>query len=156
MNVSLRVGAASTELLHDHLLLGDGGTPSRLAGAVISSVRARRDHAEEKVRAVVLQRATEHLLVDRDGRCTLDIAESVNSGTDAEVADTLDVDVRALVLTAAAILSVLDGDLGKANADGTDIAAQDVASVEGLAGPHGIVQTLEVDCKSVSTTEDLT
>ncbi len=80
----------------------------------------------------------------------------MNSRADAEVADTLDVDVRALVLAAAAILSVLDGNLGKADTDGTDIASQNVATVEGLAGPHGVVQTLEVDWKSMSTTGDLT
>ena len=49
-----------------------------------------------------------HLLIHRDGRCALDVTKGVDRGTDTEIADTLDTDIRRLILTVIAVLTVLD------------------------------------------------
>ena len=92
-------------------------------------MRAGSDHAEQQVGPIVLQGATEHLLVYRDGGCALDVTEGMDCGANAQIADTLDTDVRRLVLAAIAILAVLDRDLGESNTNSANVAAQDVAAV---------------------------
>ena len=110
-------------------------------------MRAGSDHTEQQVGPVVLQGATEHLLVHWDGRRALDVAKGMDRGTNAEIADTLDTDVRRLVLAAIAILAVLDRDLGEPNTNSANVAAQDVAAIEGLARPNCIIKTFKVDCR---------
>ncbi len=73
----------------------------------------------------------------------------MDRSTDTEIADSLDADVRSFILTAVTVLTVLDGNLGEPNTDGTNITAKDVAAIEGLPGSDSIVQTLKVDWREV-------
>jgi hypothetical protein len=45
--------------------------------------------------------------------------------------------------------SILDGNLGKTDADGPNITSKDVSSVESFAGPNGIIETLEVNLVTI-------
>ena len=76
----------------------------------------------------------------------------MDRGTNAEIADTLDTDVRRLVLATIAILAVLDRDLGEPNTNSANVAAQDVAAVEGLARPNCVIKTFKVDWGTPSAT----
>ena len=146
LNVGLSIRAAVTELLHDQLLFSDRRLPSRVlsGGLKLRRVVPRPNHAQKQIGPVVLHLAAEDLLLDGDRRGTLDGTKRLDRLAHAEIANTLHVRGRALVLVA--LLSVLDGHLRKANTDRTDIAAEDVTSIQGLARADGIVETLEVDC----------
>lgn len=76
LDLSLRIEAPSTQLMHDHLLLGDRRQPHRLLAHCLREervVHARPIQVQQPVRAVVLHRAAEHLLINRHGRGALDI-----------------------------------------------------------------------------------
>ena len=152
LDVSLCIRSTSTQLSQDHLLFSDRGLPTRKlrCGFQLSIVKARTNHTQEQVGSIILNSTTENLLVNGDSRGTLNIAESMNRSTDAEITDALDIRSDAFVLTSS-LLAVLDGDLGKANANSADVAAEDVAPIESLACPHRIVKPFKVDyIKSVN------
>lgn len=90
-------------------------------------------------------------MVYRNSTSALNVAQCVNRGADTQITNTLNTDVRRFVLATVTILAVLDGDLGKANANSADVAAEDVAPIESLACPHRIVKPFKVDyIKSVN------
>ena len=145
LNIGLSIRAAVAELLHDQLLFGDRRLPSRVlsSGLKLRRVVPRPNHAQKQIGPVVLHLAAEDLLLDGDRRGTLDGTKRLDRLAHAEIANTLHVRGRALVLVA--LLSVLDGHLRKSNTDSSDIAAKHITSVEGLTSPDRIVQTLKVD-----------
>lgn len=147
MDVSLSVRATTTELRHDELLLSDGRLPSRslVSSVELGSVQARADHAQQQIRAVVLDVAAQDLLIDRDCCRALDIAKRVDRRANAEITDALNIRSCAFVLTIP-FLTVLDGYFGEADTDGTDIASENITAVEGLSRPDCVIETLEVDC----------
>lgn len=147
MDVSLSVRATTTELRHDELLLSDGRLPSRslVSSVELGSVQARADHAQQQIRAVVLDVAAQDLLIDRDCCRALDIAKRVDRRANAEITDALNVRSCAFVL-AIPFLTVLDGYFGEADTDGTDIASKNIATVESLSRPDCVIETLEVNC----------
>lgn len=106
---------------------------------------ARSNHAQEKVRPVVLHGTAEYLLIDRDSSSTLDMAKRMDRRADAQITNALHVQTRSFILTGASLLSVLDGHLGEANPDGANIATQHVAAVQSLPSPDRIIETLKVD-----------
>lgn len=106
------------------------------------------NETQEEITTVILNGAAEDLLVGRDARGTLDAAQSMDCRTDGEVLATWDQNLGALVGSDRLSIGtggVLDGDAGVANADGADVAAEDVSSVEGLARANGVVETFKVD-----------
>jgi hypothetical protein len=105
---------------------------------------ARSNHAQEKVRPVILDGAAQHLLVDGDGRSTLDAAQGMDSSTNAQVTYTLDIGSNAFLL-ASSFLAILDGNFGKTDTNGANIAAEYIPTIQRLAGPDSIVKTLKVN-----------
>ena len=108
-------------------------------------MQSRADHAQEKVGPVILYSTTQNLLVDRNGASTLDVAESVDSSPNAEVANALDIGWYGFVLTVA-LLTVLDRHLREADTYSTDVATEDVPTIQSLPSSYGVIKTLEVDC----------
>ena len=104
-----------------------------------------RNHAQEQVGPIVLNRASEHLLLGRDRRRAFYAAQSVDRSANTQIADALGDDVGILVRRTRSFLSVLDRHLGKTNADRANVASQDIAPIEGLARADGVVQALKVD-----------
>ena len=115
----------------------------------LSVVQAGANHAQEEVRAVVLDVAAQDLLIDWDRGRALDVAERVDGRSDAKVADTLDVGSSALLLTVT-LLTVLDRNLREPNTDGTDVATQNITTVQSLPSPNSIIEALEVDYEVIS------
>lgn len=110
-------------------------------------MRPRPNHAQHQIRAVILHRPTEDLLIGWDCRRPLDAAQRVDRRANGEVANALDAYAGVGVVCLAVFWSSLDGDFGEADADGADVAAEDVTSVESFTSPDGIVEALEIDWK---------
>jgi hypothetical protein len=69
----------------------------------------------------------------------------MNSGSDAQIANTLHRNTGTLVLRSVTFLTVLDRDLGKANADSTNVATKDITTIQCLPGTHSVIQTFKVN-----------
>ena len=146
LDVGLCIRSTSTQLSQDHLLFSDRSLPTRKlrCGLQLSIVKARANHTQEQVGSIILNSTTENLLVNGNSRGTLDIAESMNRSTDAEITDALDIRSDTFVLTSS-LLAVLDGDLCEPDTNRADVAAKNVSSVQSLTSTDSIVEAFEVD-----------
>lgn len=68
----------------------------------------------------------------------------------AEITDALDIDARALILGVEAILPVLNRYLAETNTNRAYVATQDVAAIQRFSRPHGVIETLKIDCENGS------
>ena len=68
----------------------------------------------------------------------------MDSRPNAQFPYTLNIHIRVLPFTSS-LRTILDRDLRESNTNSANVAAQDVAAVEGLARPNCIIQTFEVD-----------
>ena len=106
------------------------------------------NHTQQQVRAIIFHSAAQDLLVNRDSRGSLDMAQSVNGRADAQLADTLDVEASGILLTSGTLLTVLDGHLGESDTDGTDIATEHITAIQSLPSSNSVIQTLKIDWKT--------
>ena len=116
--------------------------------------RARADHAQQQVAAEVLHGPAEHLLVRGDRTSTLDSTQRMDGCTDAKITHALRRWSRGsrtatvgvvVALTRGVGGTVLGRDARETDTNGTDVRAQHVAAVQGLASADRIIETLKVD-----------
>lgn len=110
----------------------------------VTSMRRAADHAEQQVGTIVFNRTPENLLICRNGGSTFYATESVDGCTDGKVADALHGQGHFIIHGRRFVAGVLDGHTGKADADGSNVASEDVAAIERLSCPNGVVETFKV------------
>jgi hypothetical protein len=90
----------------------------------------RTEHAQEQIRAVVLDRTTEDLLISWDGRCALDISQDVDGCSNTEIADTGDGECWCCTfLRGGTFRTIFDRNFGKTNTNSSNVASEYVTSV---------------------------
>jgi hypothetical protein len=156
-HIGIAFGRSVAQFAHHDLLLGDARRLSTVDGGLIGGlVRSVGDEAEQEVASVVFNRTAEDLLVDRHGRSSLDTPKCVDGLADGHLSTTQNADFgcfigrdRLTVWTR----GYFDGDTSETDADGPDIAAEDIATIESLASTDSVIEMLKVDCEKRSVLE---
>ena len=89
------------------------------------------------------------MLINRNGGSALDTPKSMDRGTNTEITDALNIERSSFVLSGT-FLTVLDWNLGEPDTNSTDIASQNVSSIQGLSSSDSIVKTLKIDWGKIS------
>lgn len=110
-----------------------------------SVVCPRCNHAQQQVRAVILDIAAKNLLVSWDRRCTFDAAESMDGSPNAQVTHTSDSQIRAIIWHTCTLRAILYRYFGKPDADGANVASKHITTIQGFSSSDCVIQSLEVD-----------
>ena len=77
-NIGVGIRCTTGQLLHDHLLFRHSGAPSSRFGRAVVHKRgvmgSRPDHTQQQIGTIILNRATEDLLINRNRGRPLDTA----------------------------------------------------------------------------------